>query len=236
MSRTLCVSVFAAVVGATAVFAPIAQAATFTESTDYSGTAASATAVGAGYDAISGTLQSGDRDFLALSLGSTSKTVSLTFSIGDNSYGNNSSYSILYSYSPFVTEWQSNTAEKDQWGNPVKYGVQTRLADATVTSSSWGGTSTYAYSIGVDPSLGSTLYLSLVSNGSANGGYVLYGINGFADPVVTSPVTSRPSTSPAASSPIADVAPVPVPAGIVLLGSAVGLGGLFGLRRKRKAA
>lgn len=230
MSRKMCITVFTAVAAVAALSAPFAQAATLTEVSDYSGTAASPTVVGTGYDAVSGTLDKHDRDFLALALGRTATTVDLAFSIGDDSRGNNGSYSILYSYSPFVSEWQSNTAEKNQWGNPVKYGVQTRLADATVTSGSWRGISSYSYSIAVDPSLGSTLYLSLVSNGGANGGYVAYNITGFADPVAD-PVVQRP----ALVDPV-DVAPVPVPAGIVLLGSAVGLGGLFGLRRKHKAA
>ena len=227
MSRKMCIPVFTAVVGAAAVFAPLAQAATLTEISDYSNTAGSPTVAGAGYDTLSGTLSAGDRDFLALGLSSTSSAVTLTFSIGDNSYGNNSSYSILYSYSPFVSEWQSNTAEKDQWGNPTKYNVQTSLANATVASSAWGGQTSYTYTIAVDPSLGSTLYLSLVSNGSANGGYVDYSVSGFGT-AATTPLTQRPGS--------VDVAPVPLPAGVVLLGSALGLGGLFGLRRQRKSA
>ncbi|MFT3687601.1 hypothetical protein [Paenirhodobacter sp.] len=197
-------------------FAPLAQAATFAETSEYSATAASPTTVGAGYDTVSGSLRSGDLDFLALTLGSTASTVTFDFTIANTAFGNNSSFSILYSYSPFVSAWQSNTAEKDQWGNPLGYNVHKSVANGvvgtgTLAGGNWEPTH-QSYSIAVDPSLGGTLYLSLIGTGGI--GVSNYNIAGFA---------GTPAEVPA----------VPLPAGGLLLASAAGAAALW---RRRKAA
>lgn len=221
MSRKLRFSAAAAVLGATAAFAPLAQAATLTEASEYSSNPAQSTLVGAGYDSVSGSLSNNDRDFLAISLGSDPSKVELVFSLADTSYGNNSSFVILYSYSPFVTEWYSNSAQKDQYGNPVAYNVETKVADTYVSGGLWWEQAlSKSYTINADPALGTTLYLSLIGNGG--NGALTYNITGFAPAVVAPAEPEAP-------------APVPLPAGVVLLGSALGLGGLVGLRRKRKA-
>lgn len=201
-----------------------AAASTYLETADYSSSPSSPTQVGTGYDTLSGSLTSGDRDMLAIALGSSATRVTLDFAIADTSVGNNASFSVLYSYSPFVSEWTSNTAEKNQWGNPVGYNVETKLGGGTVAGVWNNAPNSLSFGIDLNPALGSTLYLSLISNGASNGGVVNYTVGGFADPAVVSPPVSG-----------GEISPVPLPAGIVLLGSALGLGGLVSLRRRKTA-
>lgn len=197
----------------------LAQAATLSESSDYSSVAANPTVVGTGYDTVSGSLFAGnatngwanDVDFLAVSLGSTATSVTLNFSLADTSYGNNATYGIAYSYSPFVGAWYSNSAARDQYNNPVKYNVETVLLRDDELSS-WSGQTSNSYSIAVDPTLGDTLYLSLIRTGG--NGVADYNVSGFADASASIPA-------------------VPLPAGGLLLLSALGTGFAW---RRRKAA
>lgn len=188
-------------------FAPLAQAATLVETSDYSGVATAPTVVAAGTETVSGSLTGSDWDYLALSLDGVS-TVSFSFSIADRTTANNDSYAVYYSYAPF--KYGNNSWFADQWSEYARY-ASVALGSGVVSSVDGAAVQTLP-AITIDPSQGTTLYLALANTSSWNGGVANYNITTDAD-----------ATVPA----------VPLPAGGVLLASAVGAAGFL---RRRKAA
>lgn len=189
-------------------FAPLAQAATLAETSDYSSVATAPTAVGSGYDTVSGSLVGGDWDYFAVSLPATSGAITFDFSLTNTAIANGAGFQLYYSYEPFTGGNNSFSQPYNQWVTQV-------VTPSSVDLSNWGGTSdsvSKSYVIDFDSTLGSTLYLALVGtfNTAQNGG-VSYNV----------------------TVPASDLSAVPLPAGGLLLASGLGVAALL---RKRKSA
>ncbi|TDX30121.1 VPLPA-CTERM sorting domain-containing protein [Rhodovulum visakhapatnamense] len=193
-----------------AVLGSTASAATLNEITDYSSVATNPSVVGSGFDAVTGTLTGGDWDYLALGLPSVGSLIALSFSLADTSIPNGAGFQLYYSYSPFSYTNNSFRQPYNQW-------VTQTVTPTSVSLQNWSaGTPTNAaFTIDTDPALGSTLFLAIIGTDNTAPSGIGY--------TVDLPQTSAPA--------------VPLPAGGLLLISALGAAALLCQRqRARKAA
>ena len=198
-------SMFVPCVGVFLSLGTVASAATLLETSDFSSVATDPTVVGSGFDTVSGRLTGGDWDYLAFALPDTASSVALHFSLANTSVRNGAGFQLYYSYDPFSYTNNSFRDPYNQW-------VTQTVTPSSVNLQNWSADSatTANFTIGSDPSLGSTLYLAIAGtyNTAPSGiGYT---------------VDIPPSSA---------LLPVPLPAGGLLLASALGAIALLRHRR-----